>query len=172
MARIFATGRAIRLTARIFQRPPHYRLESAAECHTGSVIRDAFPEDGKGDTILIDIGTTTIAFALISRKDRKLHQHSAIENPQRCFGADVIARILASCEGKGEQLQTILIQAIQTETARLCNNNKQKKEAITSCYVGGNTTMLHLLMGYDCTPLSHSPFIVEQRIRFPHLSAM
>lgn len=120
------------------------------------------PEDGEGDTMLIDIGTTTIAFALISQKDGKLRQRSAIENPQRCFGADVIARILASCEGKGKQLQTVLIQAIQTETARLCNNNNQKKEAITSCYVAGNTTMIHLLMGYDCAPLSHSPFIVEQ----------
>ena len=128
----------------------------------GLSLETLSPEDGQGDTMLIDIGTTTIAFALISRMSGKLRQRSAIENPQRRFGADVIARISASCGGKSQELQSILIQAIQSETTRLCNNNKQKKEDITSCYIGGNTTMIHLLMGYDCAPLSHSPFIVER----------
>lgn len=121
-------------------------------------------EDGEGDTMLIDIGTTTIAFALLARKGGKLRQRSAIENPQRCFGADVIARISASREGKGEQLRSSVIQAIQAETARLCRINNQKTEAVTACYIGGNTTMIHLLMGYDCTPLSHSPFMIEQHV--------
>lgn len=118
--------------------------------------------NGVGDTMLIDIGTTTIAFALLSCKDRELYQRSAIENPQRRLGTDVIARILASCQGDGKQLQTLLIQSIQAETDRLCQNNQQKADAITTCYIGGNTTMIHLLMGYDCTPLSQSPFTIQQ----------
>lgn len=126
-------------------------------------------QKGFGDTMLIDIGTTTIAFALLSRKDKKLHQHSTIENPQRHYGADVIARILSACQGNGEHLQTILIQAIQAEAARLCDMNQQNMADITRCYVGGNTTMIHLLMGYDCTSLSHSPFAITETLP-EHLS--
>lgn len=126
---------------------------------------DSLPlSDGVGDTMLIDIGTTTVAFALISRTEKKLHRRSTIENPQRRFGADVIARIHSSCRGNGEQLQAVLIQAIKSETSRLCSNNSQTEETITKCYIGGNTTMIHLLFGYDCTPLSRSPFNIRQTL--------
>lgn len=118
--------------------------------------------NGIGDTMLIDIGTTTIAFALISHKEKKLYKRSTIENPQRRFGADVIARIHSACQGNSEQLQSVLIQAIKDETRRLCSINHQQEDIITQCYVGGNTTMIHLLLGYDCTPLSQSPFLIRQ----------
>lgn len=86
------------------------------------------PEDGEGDTMLIDIGTTTIAFALISRKDRKLRQRSAIENPQRCFGADVIARILASCEGRANNCRPFLYRRFKRrQPACAIITNKRKK---------------------------------------------
>lgn len=120
--------------------------------------------EGAGDTMLIDIGTTTVAFALISRTEKKLHQRSTIENPQRRFGADVIARIHSACHGNAEQLQATLIQAIKSETSRLCSNTHQEEDTITQCYIGGNTTMIHLLLGYDCTPLSRSPFIIRQTL--------
>lgn len=133
-----------------------------SDCKSAKENLSCEMEQGTGDTILIDIGTTTIAFVLLSRKEKILHQRTTIENPQRRFGMDVIARILSACEGQGEQIKTVLIHAIKTTVTKLCATNKQHVDSITACYIGGNTTMIHLLMGFDCTPLSHSPFTPRQ----------
>lgn len=126
-------------------------------------------EDGLFDTLLLDIGTTTLAFALISRKTKKLHQCSTIENPQRKFGNDVVSRIRSACEGNSDTLQHLLIDAIENETKRLCSKNNQTTSDISKCYIGGNTAMIHLLLGYPCDSLAKSPFRIKESLPQPFL---
>lgn len=125
---------------------------------------------GSADTLLIDLGTTTIALVLMDKKSGLLRQSHVFPNPQRSFGTDVISRIQASCEGKGKMLKNEICLALSDEAARLCQKNGQTKEEIRCCLIGGNTTMIHLLMGYDCSPLAASPFIPKAKCpdRFSH----
>lgn len=128
---------------------------------SGVALEDMTQLSGPADTILIDIGTTTVALALIERKTGNLRQTLVFANPQKKFGADVIARIQAACQGSSDQLRNSIIYAIEENVRLLCQRNNQNTESISSCFIGGNTTMIHLLMGYDCAPLAGSPFRIE-----------
>lgn len=116
---------------------------------------------GDSDTLLIDLGTTTVAYALINKTTGELCQMSTTSNPLIRYGADVISRIQSSCEGEGNTMQALLAKEIGKETEHLCKRNGQTSDTLTYCFIAGNTTMIHLLMGYDCTPLSRSPFAIE-----------
>lgn len=114
---------------------------------------------GGADTLLIDLGTTTVALVLLDRKTGVLRQTHVFPNPQRILGADVISRIQASCAGQAKRLSELIRTALREETSLLCRKNRQSVDEINSCLIGGNTTMIHLLMEYDCTPLASSPFV-------------
>ena len=106
--------------------------------------------------IAIDIGTTTIAVQLLSLDSgARISTYSGI-NHQRSFGADVISRIKASTEGKEEALrasiQHDLVQGIQKVIEDISTDQVQE------IVIAGNTTMIHLLMGYDCKSLGEYPF--------------
>lgn len=122
---------------------------------------------GPADTLLADLGTTTIALVLMDKKSGDLRQSCVFLNPQHSFGADVVSRIQASCEGQGTELTAQIRETLQRETTLLCQKNGQTSEDITLCMIGGNTTMIHLLMGYDCSPLATSPFIPREKSPAP-----
>lgn len=108
--------------------------------------------------IAIDIGTTTIAAQLLDLNTKeRLDTYSAI-NHQRSFGADVISRIKASNEGKSLELkqaiQKDLIFAVNTILHQAQIPCMNVKELAISC----NTTMRHLLLGYNCKTLGEYPF--------------
>lgn len=129
---------------------------------TGISLEDRIPVPGPGDTILIDLGTTTVALALIHRKTGELRQTCVFANPQKKYGADVISRIQASIHGNQSDLQSAIINAIREHVSDLCQINGQTTDNISHCFIAGNTVMIHLLMGYDCSPLAQSPFIPEE----------
>lgn len=111
--------------------------------------------------IAIDIGTTTIAMQLIDLERKKLLGTYTTVNHQRRYGADVIARIKASIEGKKEQLHGSVISDLSEGIHYLMAESKIPKERITKVVISGNTTMIHLLMGYDCKGLGEYPFTPE-----------
>ncbi len=138
---------------------------------------------GQDLSIGIDLGTTTLAFALVDRTGRVIRTHASL-NPQRVYGADVISRIKASTEGRKEHLRelirTELKQGIRellkpdgTEPEQIRQRKPEGKEPeqirqrkpegkepelIGQIMLAGNTTMIHLLMGYDCRGLGIYPF--------------
>lgn len=149
--------------------PLEVSLPAASQQIHSVALEDLIPVRGPGDTLLIDLGTTTIALALIDRESGQLRQSASFANPQIRYGADVIARIQAASSGKGGVLQTCLRERLEQETALLCQKNGQQPAAIQSCYIGGNTTMIHLLLGYDCSPLGRSPFTIRESSPAPFL---
>lgn len=118
--------------------------------------------------IAIDIGTTTIAVQLLSLDSgAPISTYSCI-NHQRSFGADVISRIKASTEGKKEALrasvQHDLVQGIRKVLAQAGMVSTAGGQAdamldrVQEIVIAGNTTMIHLLMGYNCKSLGEYPF--------------
>jgi len=131
--------------------------------HIQGISLEHMPKSqGIGDTLLIDLGTTTIALALIRKDSGTLLQTHVFSNPQNSYGADIISRIQSAMEGNGRTLTTLIQNKIEEETKHLCKINNQSVTDIAQCFIGGNTAMIHLLMGYDCQPLSASPFTIKE----------
>lgn len=109
-------------------------------------------------SVAIDIGTTTIAVQLLNpATGKKLATHTMV-NHQRTFGADVISRIMASVLGKKEELQKLIRKDITEGVRKVIADGAVNPERITEIAIAGNTTMIHLLMGYDCEGLGEFPF--------------
>ena len=107
------------------------------------------------DILAVDIGTTTIAFALISGADKKVKKTYTTTNHQRTYGADVIARIVAAGEGKASDLMASVKKDIMDGVSILLSKADAEN---TELIITGNTTMEHLLLGYDVSGLGVYPF--------------
>ena len=128
---------------------------------------------GSGDYdkygIAVDIGTTTIAAALVGVSDEGgkeiLHTASCV-NHQRRFGADVISRI-AYASGAGqdvnanklEELKDIVRKDISGLITDLTAGIEEMGGGdISQIVVTGNTTMLHIFRGLDVEGLGNYPY--------------
>jgi len=116
-------------------------------------------EDDVKYGIGIDIGTTTIAIQLLDLAEGKKILTHATVNHQRIFGADVISRIKASVEGEQDNLLRSIRKDLDTGIRYVVEKSGISRENITQVAIAGNTTMIHLLMGYDCKGLGEYPFI-------------
>lgn len=101
----------------------------------------------------IDIGTTTLVMQLVDMSTRTIVDTYATMNPQRKYGADVIGRMEAETKGKGRELQFAIQQSIKKGIAKLTY-----EQSIDKIVIVGNTTMIHLLLGFPCKTLGEYPF--------------
>ena len=98
----------------------------------------------------LDIGTTTLALSLSAFDGREICRVNAL-NPQAVFGADVISRIEQCSKGGAASLQLPLIQRINEMTSAAGRR-------AGTMFAAGNATMLHLLLGVDCTSIGVAPY--------------
>lgn len=138
-----------------------------------SRLPDSCKEGAVSYRAAMDIGTTTIAMQFFhGRTGEILCTYTAV-NPQRIYGADVMARIQASVEGKGEVLKKQLLEALQEGLLYFEGQLKEKglspAKGLERLVIAGNTTMMHLLLGYSCKGLSAYPFtpVTTEEIRLP-----
>ena len=108
--------------------------------------------------IAVDLGTTTIAMQLMDLKDGQVLDSYCEMNPQRRYGADVLSRIKASVEGNREELRRLVLEVLERGTARFEKYASMHGMSVCGMCIAGNTTMEHLLMGYDVSALGCSPF--------------
>ena len=124
----------------------------------------------KGYGIAIDIGTTTLAAQLVNLSSGQILGTQTKLNHQRTFGADVISRILAATQGKEQAMTTSIRKDLFNLIEKLCTENHMAIEKISKIMVAGNTTMIHLLMGYPCDGLGRAPF-TPYEIRTIHVTS-
>lgn len=113
------------------------------------------PDADRSYGIAADIGTTTVAMQLVELQTGKIVDVYTTVNRQRTYGADVISRIEASGKGGKEMLAGIIREILQEGIRALTANGTIR---IRQMAIGGNTTMIHLLMGYSCETLGVYPF--------------
>ncbi len=106
--------------------------------------------------LCLDIGTTTLALALVSLDDKRIIKTKTAVNPQREFGADVISRIEYCSKNGTKDLQSVLLAKLSQMMHELLA--EYKVASVEKMYVAGNTTMLHLFFGVDCSSLGVSPY--------------
>lgn len=111
--------------------------------------------------IAIDIGTTTLAFALAELREGALLSEYRAANSQRICGADVISRIQAANSGKQEDLRRMIKSDLLAGIAGLLEQSPISFGQIRHIVIAANTVMLHLFRGYSCKGLSRYPFTSE-----------
>ena len=100
----------------------------------------------------LDMGTTTLALALVSLDQGSIVRVVTATNPQRVYGADVMTRI-EHCRKEG-------VQALQDCVVGRINVMIRSLDApeVETMYVSGNVTMLHMLFGVDCASIGVAPY--------------
>lgn len=100
----------------------------------------------------LDIGTTTLALALVSVDGGSIIETVTRTNPQVVFGADVISRIDYCTKNGVEALNKLLIDEINSMA------NELYEDILPTMYVSGNTTMLHILFGENPSLMGVAPY--------------
>lgn len=108
----------------------------------------------------IDVGTTTLCVSLVDLRTGDRLGIASKENPQTAYGADVMTRI-EKCRRDAGALAAMhdgVIQAVNGLLARLGSARAGGTGSMVRAVMVGNTTMLHLAMGVDPSPLGSYPF--------------
>ncbi len=112
-----------------------------------------------GYGIAVDIGTTTIAAALIHLPTGEQTGVITGINRQRMYGADVLTRIAAANNGKLSALQKCLQSDLVQMFVLLLAKSHTAASTVKKIVIAANTTMCHLLLGYSCRTLGEAPFL-------------
>ncbi len=110
--------------------------------------------------IAIDIGTTNIE-ALLWRMDQELCVGRGIgANPQKRYGADVVARIAYAqqSEKQSEEMCQILVAGVEQMLSQLLFECFVPKEKVCYVTVTGNAAMMHFFVGESVASLAKAPY--------------
>lgn len=138
----------------------HTDIDPVVRVRDGIVHYGDMPVDRVKHMVLglaVDIGTTTVVFQLIDLLTGRAVAGSAMENPQRFGGSDVMARISFDRDRPGElrdALRRQLNHELRDIYARLGIDRSEVYEAV----IVANTTMRDLFFGLDVTPIGESPY--------------
>jgi len=154
-----ATTRVVRELAHVAATRPDEIGVVWEEDHLRAVIAAGAIERPLG--VAVDLGTTTVAAALIDLRDGStLAIHSTL-NSQVRYGADVISRVTYSTE-RADGVATLQLAAAATIgelLGALCRKAHVLRHDIVALSVVGNSTMEHLLAGITPASLGIAPYI-------------
>ncbi|OGB99798.1 hypothetical protein A2V82_03105, partial [candidate division KSB1 bacterium RBG_16_48_16] len=132
----------------------------ALDCDNRLNIISSTDDDRSAYGWAVDIGTTTLAVALVDMEDGAVVDLASSANPQISRGADVISRMIA-CEKKGalpSLTKAVRDRIAGLQQALLAGNDIAADDVIAAA-VSGNTTMLHLYHGVNPVYLRKEPYI-------------
>ena len=134
---------------------------------TATVFEDEILDIEAGDTtkqfygVAVDIGTTSVAVALVDLNQGTILKVVSVENEQTAYGADVISRITFALESQENAftLRTAIRRTINHLLEELAAQMDVRKSDMFKMTIVGNTTMHHLFIGLDISHLAISPFV-------------
>lgn len=138
----------------------HTDIDPVVRVRDGIVHYGEMPVDRVKKMVLglaVDIGTTTVVFQLIDLQTGRAVAGSAMENPQRFGGSDVMARIYFDRQRPGE-LRDALRRQLNHELRDLYAQLGIDRSEVYEAVIVANTTMRDLFFGLDVTPIGESPY--------------
>jgi len=110
--------------------------------------------------LAVDLGTTSIAAALVSLDTGRIRAQSSTLNPQAPYGADVITRINAASKNPEDlaTLQGLVNNAVNDLSDRMTGRLGINPDRIDCITVAGNPTMEHIFFGIDPASIAFAPF--------------
>lgn len=115
--------------------------------------------------VAIDIGTTNIE-ALLWRLDQgKCLGRIIGANPQKKYGADVVARIAYAQQSKeqSEEMCHVLLEGIEKMLLELLSQCFVPREKVCYLTVTGNAAMMHFFVGESVESLARAPYKATYR---------
>ena len=122
-----------------------------------TIFKAVDPMSGEPLYASVDIGTTTIVTTVYDETGERVGIATSM-NPQRVFGADVVTRIQTARSGRGPELRLLVINAIKAGLCGILERLQVMSERLLRIVIAGNTSMLHILRGFDCEGLATFPF--------------
>lgn len=119
---------------------------------------DSITDSVRDYSFAIDIGTTTIGIAAVDPVSKRVFDTFTCMNSQRMYGADVVSRIVASNNGLGPRLKSMVIEDINHGIETIMNRNALKVEGLDRIVIAANTVMEHIFAGLSCEGLGVAPF--------------
>lgn len=110
--------------------------------------------------IAVDLGSTMVAAELIDLSTGKTVAAEGAPNPQISFGEDILSRITYGKDNEEhlQELQKCVLEAFDRLLDILTEQSGIDAKKAGVMIVGGNTTMIHLLMGIDAFCVFMTPF--------------
>jgi len=117
--------------------------------------------DTRGFGLAIDIGSTSLAAALVDVATGAVVVSASRLNPQVAFGADVVTRIQYAREHQDgtARLAEAVRSGLADLTRELLATAGCAPGQVVHAAVAGNPTMLHTWAGVDPSPLGESPYV-------------
>jgi len=111
----------------------------------------------RGCGVALDVGTTTLAAALVDPSGKETPASTSRPNPQAAWGADVLARIQAVTDEPAltGEMQRSVVGAFNGMIAELC---KGREVEIREIAAAGNPVMEHILAGVSPSPMATPPY--------------
>ncbi len=111
--------------------------------------------------IAVDVGTSTVVTHLIDLDTTERLDAEAMYNSQRTWGDEVTRRIVHAGTPRGlDELQNSVVGDINHMISALTERNNVPLHDITAIICAGNSTMTHLLLGLDPTPIRKGPYVL------------
>ncbi len=110
--------------------------------------------------VAIDLGTTTIAAALVELPGGEVIARRGTLNPQRTHGLDVVSRLGYACRSAAclAELQRLVNGELSRLVGELAATAGRDPAALERVVIAGNPTMSHLLLGLPVESLAHPPY--------------
>ncbi len=109
--------------------------------------------------VALDLGTSTLAGALVDLSDGAVLSRAFADNPQMACGEDLISRIVFAEEtpGGGEILRSRLLAGVEEVAGRLIDASPVRGE-IADVVAAGNTVISHVLYGVSPSSIRRPPY--------------
>jgi uncharacterized 2Fe-2S/4Fe-4S cluster protein (DUF4445 family) len=109
--------------------------------------------------VAYDLGTTTIAASLVDQASRQRLARTGALNPQRQWGADVLARLTAASEPATlAAMQAAVAREMERLAEELLERCGAAADELAAVAVAGNPAMEHIALGLPVKSLAYPPF--------------
>ncbi len=118
-------------------------------------------EGEAGYGVAVDIGTTTVAAALVDLSSGREVAGASMINAQKRFGLDVLTRITYEYEHPKtgiQELQKAMVGSLNGMIREMCGEAGISPEEIRRIHVSANCTMTHMLLGVDARSIGRAPY--------------
>jgi uncharacterized 2Fe-2S/4Fe-4S cluster protein (DUF4445 family) len=110
--------------------------------------------------VAIDVGTTSICAQLLDLNRGLVLAETMVPNKQATHGSDTLKRIAYSQIASGRQeLQKEVVDSINEAIDILLTSSKKERHLLSYISTAANTTMQHLLVGFDPNNLLKEPYV-------------
>ena len=136
-------------------------FEISVVCSDSNIISLGKPSQTACYALAFDIGTTTLALALLDLNTNKVIATKGTLNPQVKYGGDILSRIAVQSESeeKRQEMSRVIIDECNVLIKSLSDAHNISSEEIYGAVFAGNTVMQMVLCGMPVKALGEIPFI-------------